>query len=98
MVSLLVLLQVAGIREPVRAECTAIRSLSGVDVPVDLQVPELGELLSTDRAAERLLAGVRPQVRLQVCWGRETFPTEVTGIGPLLDLFWLWVQNLVVTL
>lgn len=61
-VSLLVFLQVAGVREPLRAEGALIRSLPSVDVLMDLQVPELGELFATDGAAIGSLSSVGPEV------------------------------------
>lgn len=63
-VPLLVLLQVAGVGEPLGAQRTLVRTLSGVDVLVDLQVPELGELLAADVAAVGSLSGVGPEVGL----------------------------------
>lgn len=62
MVSLLVFFQVAGVREPLRAEGALVRSLPSVNVLVDLQVPELGEFFATDGAAIRPLPSVSPEV------------------------------------
>ena len=62
MVSLLVFFQVAGIREPLWAESALIWSLPSVDVLVNLQVPELGELFATYTAAVWSLSCVSPQV------------------------------------
>lgn len=61
-VSLLVFFQVAGVRKPFGAERALVRSLPGVDVPVDLQVPELGEFFATNAAAIRPLSCVSPEV------------------------------------
>lgn len=61
-VSLLVFFQVARVREPLGAERALVRPLTGVDVPVDLQVPELGEFFTTDAAAVRPLSCVSPKV------------------------------------
>lgn len=60
MVSFLVFFEVAGVSEALGAERAGVRTFSGVDVPVDLQVPELGELLPADAAAVRTLPGVSP--------------------------------------
>ena len=54
--------QVAGVREPLRAEQALVRSFTSVDVSVDLQVPELGEFFATDVAAIWPLSSVSPQV------------------------------------
>lgn len=63
-VSLLVFFQVAGVREPLGAEQALVRSLPGMDVLVDLQIPELGEFFSTNAAAVRPLSCVSPEVGL----------------------------------
>lgn len=61
-VPLLVFFQVARVREPLGAERALVRSLPSVDVPVDLQVPELGKFFATDAAAIRPLSCVSPEV------------------------------------
>lgn len=61
-VSLLVFFQVAGVRKPLGAERARIRSLSSVDVAMDLQVPELGEFFATDATAVWPLTSVSPEV------------------------------------
>lgn len=61
-VSLLVFFQVAGVRKPLWAERAHIRSLPGVDVAMDLQVPELGEFFATDATAIWPLTSVSPEV------------------------------------
>lgn len=61
-VSLLMFFQIARVREPLGAERALVRSLPGVDVLVDLQVPELGEFFATDAAAVWPLSRVSPEV------------------------------------
>lgn len=81
-VSLLVFPEVAGVRVSLRTQLALVRSLSCVDVPVDLQVPELAELLAADVAVERSLPRVSPQVRHQVSGGAETPTTEPADAQP----------------
>lgn len=84
-VPLLVLLEVAWIREAVRAVGTLVGSLPSVDVLVDLEVPELGEGLPTDGAAEGPLSCVGPQVGLQVGRRAEGLLAETAdALPPLL--------------
>lgn len=54
--------QVAGVGEPLGAQRALVGSLPGVDVLVDLQVPELGEPFAADGAAKRFLSSVSPEV------------------------------------
>lgn len=63
-VSFLVFLQVAWVREPLSAQQALVRPLPSVDVLVDLQVPELGELFATDSAAVGSLSSVSSEVGL----------------------------------
>lgn len=63
-VSFLVFLQVAWVREPLSAQRALVRPLPGVDVLVDLQVPELGELFAADSAAIGSLSSVSSEVGL----------------------------------
>lgn len=98
MVSLLVFSQVAGVREFLRTQLTLVRSRSGVDVPVDLKVPELAELLAADVAAVRSLPCVSPQVGLQVSGGAETSTTEPADTHLPLGGFHLQVYSSVAPL
>lgn len=68
--------EVGGALEALPALGASVRSLSGVDANVALQVSFTGEALLTVRAAEGLDSGVDLDVFVEVSFMCETLPTR----------------------